>query len=54
MSDTAVYGFARQDLLGLEPNITNLVVFNRRENEIRVYTLYYEYQALSPMYYKVV
>ena len=54
LPDSAVYGFARQDLLNLEPNITNLVVFNRRENEIRVYTLIYEYQALSPEFYKVV
>ena len=41
-------------MLGLEPNLTNLIVFNRRENEIRVYTLIYEYQALSPLNYKVV
>jgi hypothetical protein len=41
-------------MLNLEPNLTNLIVFNRRENEIRVYTLIYEYQALSPLFYKVV
>ena len=41
-------------MVNLEPNFTNLVVFNRRENEIRVYTLLYEYQALSPEFYKVV
>jgi hypothetical protein len=41
-------------MVNLEPNFTNLVVFNRRENEIRVYTLLYEYQALSPDFYKVV
>ena len=41
-------------MLNLEPNLTNLIIFNRRENQIRVYTIIYEYQALSPLYYKVV